>query len=312
MAFLFSSKGLIYINTPHFNKIFPKVALFLAAFIWGSSFFIMKNTVDVFPPYILLGFRFTIGCVLLSIIFWKKLKEINVDYIWKGGVIGLFLFLGYATQTIGITETTPGKNAFLTAVYCVIVPFLFWAVDRSRPDIYNFMAAVVCITGIGLVSLKGDFSVGYGDAFTLLGGFLYAAHLVAVAKLGRGKDPIILTILQFGFAAIFSWIMGFSFETFPKQWDTSNVMGLLYLAVFATAVALLFQNIGQKSTHPSAAAIILSLESVFGVLFSVIFYGEQLTLRLAAGFVLIFTAVLISETKLSFLPVLSGNKSRTQ
>lgn len=261
----------------------------------------MKNSVDVFPPFILLAIRFSIGYLLLSIVFWKRLKEINKEYIWKGLIIGGLLFLGYTTQTIGITETTPGKNAFLTAVYCVIVPFLFWIVDKSKPDRYNFSAAIVCIGGIGMVSLKGDFSIGYGDAFTLVGGFMYAAHMVAVAKLGRDKDPIIITILQFGFAAIFSWSCGLLFEEFPTKLDTGNVMGLLYLAVFATAIALLLQNIGQKYTHPSAAAIILSLESVSGVLFSVIFYGEQLTFRLIVGFIMIFFAVLVSETKLSFM-----------
>lgn len=283
------------------RKVLPKLALFIAAFIWGSSFFIMKNTVDVFPPYILLAFRFTIASIILSIVFWKKVKQINRDDIIKGGVIGLILFSAYATQTIGITDTSPGKNAFLTAIYCVIVPFLFWLVDRSRPDKFNFMSAFVCIAGIGLVSLKGDFTVGYGDTFTLIGGFLYAGHLVAVAKFGKGKDPIILTILQFAFAALFAWSMGLIFEEFPTGVGTSNLLGLLYLAVFATAVALLFQNIGQKWTHPSAAAIILSLESVFGVLFSMIFYGEALTTRLLLGFVLIFAAVIISETKLSFI-----------
>jgi len=261
----------------------------------------MKNTVDVFTPYILLGFRFTIACILLSLIFWKKIKEINFNYLWKGSIIGLFLFLGYSTQTIGITATTPGKNAFLTSIYCVIVPFLFWIVNKSRPDIYNFAAAIVCIAGIGMVSLTGDFTIGYGDAFTLIGGLFYAAHMVAVAKLSKGKDPIIITILQFGFAAIFSWIVGFSFESFPTEWSVESVAGLMYLAVFATAIAILFQNIGQKHTHPSAAAIILSLESVFGVLFSIIFYHEQLTLRLIIGFIFIFIAVIISETKLSFL-----------
>jgi len=261
----------------------------------------MKNTVDVFTPFILLGFRFTIAGILLSIIFWKKIKEINFDYIWKSAIIGLFLFLGYSTQTIGLTETTPGKNAFLTAIYCVIVPFLFWIVDKSRPDIYNFLAAIACIAGIGMVSLTGDFTIGFGDAFTLIGGLLYAAHIVAVAKFAKGKDPIIITILQFGFAGIFSWILGFSFESFPTQWSIESVGGLLYLAIFATAIALLFQNIGQKHTHPSSVAIILSLESVFGVLFSVIFYKEQLTARLILGFILIFAAVIISETKLSFL-----------
>ncbi|HEY5584916.1 MAG TPA: DMT family transporter [Ruminiclostridium sp.] len=286
----------------------PKLALFCAAFIWGSSFFIMKNTVDVFTPFILLGFRFTIACVLLSIIFWKKIKEINFDYIWKSASIGLFLFLGFGTQTIGITATTPGKNAFLTAIYCVIVPFLFWLVNKSRPDIYNFSAAIVCIAGIGMVSLTGDFTIGYGDAFTLVGGLFYAAHIVAVAKLSKGKDAIIITILQFGFAAIFSWILAFSFETFPTQFSIESVGGLLYLAIFATAIGLLFQNIGQKHTHPSAAAIILSLESVFGVLFSVIFYAEQVTPRLFMGFILIFVAVIISETKLSFLKVTAKAK----
>ncbi|WP_340147283.1 DMT family transporter [Ruminiclostridium josui] len=261
----------------------------------------MKDTVDIFPPHILLGFRFTIACIMLGVIFYKRLKNITFEYLWKGGVIGLFLFLGYSTQTIGITNTTPGKNAFLTAIYCVIVPFLFWLVDKSKPDIYNYSAAVICITGIGLVSLTGSFTVGIGDAFTLLGGFIYAAHLVAVAKLGKGKDPIILTIVQFGFAAVFSWIIGLTVEYIPKEVSIQNVAGILYLAVFATAVALLFQNIGQKYTHPSAAAIILSLESVFGVMFSIIFYGEKLTVRLAWGFLLIFIAVIISETKLSFI-----------
>lgn len=269
----------------------------------------MKNSVDVFPPYILLGVRFTLGGMLLSIIFWKRLKEINKEYLWKGSIIGLLLFLGYAMQTIGITETTPGKNAFLTAVYCVIVPFLFWLVNKSKPDLYNFSAAVICIGGIGLVSLKGDFSIGFGDAFTLVGGFMYAAHMVAVAKLGKGKDPIIITILQFGFAAVFSWTGGFLFEEFPSELGVGNVMGLLYLAVFATAIALLLQNIGQKYTHPSAAAIILSLESVFGVLFSIVFYGEELSIRLITGFVLIFLAVLVSETKLSFLKGLNNRLS---
>lgn len=292
---------MVTIKDLYTKNVLPKLALFCASFIWGSSFFIMKNTVDVFTPYILLAFRFTIAFILLSIIFWKKIKQINFDYIWRSSIIGLFLFLAYSSQTYGLTETTPGKNAFLTAIYCVVVPFLFWIVNKSKPDIYNFSAAIVCIAGIGLVSITGDFTIGFGDAFTLVGGLLYAGHIVAVAKLGKGKDPIIITILQFGFSAIFCWALGLKFESLPTQWSMDSVVGLLYLAIFATAVALLFQNIGQKHTHPSAAAIILSLESVFGVLFSVIFYQEQLTLRLITGFIMIFLAVIISETKLSFL-----------
>lgn len=256
---------------------------------------------DVMQPHTLLAIRFTIGCLLLCIIFHKRLHKLNKDYFVKGGIIGTFLFLGYSLQTIGITDTTPGKNAFLTAIYCVIVPFMFWAVDKKKPDIYNIVAAFTSILGIGLVSLNGNFSICMGDSFTLLGGVVYAAHLVSIAKFGKDKDPILLTLLQFGYAAIYAWIIALLFEDIPVSYSISTISGILYLAVFATAVAILLQNVGQKYTHPAPAAIILSLESVFGVLFSVVFYHEIITLKLFFGFLLIFIAVIISETKLSFL-----------
>ena len=285
-----------------------KLALFGATLIWGSSFLIVKNTMEVMQPHVLLALRFTIGCFLLGIIFHKRLKKLNKDYLIKGGIIGVCLFLAYSLQTIGITDTTPGKNAFLTAIYCVLVPFMFWAVDKRRPDVYNVIAAFVSILGIGLVSLNGDFTIRMGDAFTLGGGVLYATHIVAVAKFGKDKDPILLTIIQFAYAAVFSWIIALLFEDVPSGWSVESITGLLYLAVFATAVALLLQNIGQKHTNPAPAAIILSLESVFGVLFSVFFYHELITIRLFIGFCFIFIAVIISETKLKFLICNKGVK----
>ena len=280
-----------------------KAALFGAAIIWGSSFFIMKNAVEVLPTNLLLGIRFLTGCLLLSLIFHKRLKKLNKSYFLYGFIIGLFLYLAYWFQTVGLRGTTPGKNAFLTAIYCILVPFLFWIINKSKPSIYNYLAAFVCVLGIGFVTLNGDFSVSFGDFMTLIGGFFFASHMVAVAKLVKDKDPIVITILQFGFFAIISWIMFFFTEELPSAniWDVGVILELFYLAFFATTAALLLQNIGQTYTHPSAAAIILSLEAVLGVVFSIIFYGESLTLKLAIGFILIFISIIISETKLSFL-----------
>lgn len=278
-----------------------KIALFMATLIWGSSFIVVKNSMDVMQPHMLLAFRFTIAAILLSLIFRKRLRNLNKDYWIKGGILGTFLFLAYSLQTIGITDTTPGKNAFLTAIYCVIVPFLFWLVDKKKPDKYNIIAAFVTMIGIGLVSLDQALNISMGDTFTLAGGIVYAAHIVAVAKFSGERDPILLTIIQFGYAAVYSWMIGLTFEEFPTTWTIGSVSALFYLAVFATAVALLCQNIGQKYTHPAPAAIIMSLESVFGVLFSVLFYHEIISLKLFLGFSLIFIAVLMSETKFSFL-----------
>ena len=280
-----------------------KPMLFAAALIWGTSFFIMKNALDVMPVYYLLAIRFTAGAVLLSLVCWKKWKEFTADYLWRGAMIGGCLFLAYTVQTFGLSYTTPSKNAFLTAVYCVIVPFLYWAVMKQRPDRYNITAALLCVTGVGLVSLNGDLSVNIGDLLTLVCAFFYAAHIVAVAKVSPGKDIYLLTVFQFGFAAVYSWCMGLLTETFPAQAivDPAVFLPLAYLCVMATTVALLFQNVGQIWSDPASASVILSLESVFGVICSVIFYGDQVTVPMALGFVFIFVAVLCSETKFSFL-----------
>lgn len=283
------------------KRILPKFALFSAALIWGSSFFIVKNTVDIFPTNFLLAIRFTIGCLLLCVLFPKKLTQLNRTCLWQGIVLGLLIFTAYCIQTIGLTDTTPGKNAFLTAAYCILVPFLYWITDKRRPDLYNFSAAFLCLAGIGLVSFDGSFSMRFGDAMTLISALFFAAHIVAGARFGGKSDPILLTILQFGTAAVCSWVLGFTTETFPKEIPLNAALGLLYLAVFATTIALLLQNIGLKYADPTSGAILLSLESVFGVLFSMLFYQERLTLRLGAGFLLIFIAVILSETELSFL-----------
>jgi len=278
-----------------------KLALFTATIIWGASFLIVKNSMDVMGPHTLLGFRFTIAGILLGIIFHKRLKSLNRDYFIKGAILGVLLFLGYSLQTIGITDTTPGKNAFLTTIYCILVPFFYWLVDKKKPDAYNFTAAIITIAGIGLVSLNGNFTIRMGDALTLAGGALYAIHMVFIAKFTQGRDPVLLTILQFGYASIISWTVAFLTEDMPAKLNGDSLLGLFYLAVFATAIALLLQNIGQKYTNPAAASIILSLESVFGVLFSVVFYHEKVTVKLFFGFLLIFLSIIISETKLSFL-----------
>ncbi len=278
-----------------------RAMLFGAALIWGASFFVMKNTLDAVPPNLLLAIRFTAAGLLMGVIFFPRFKKLDRRYLLQGAVIGALYYTAYCTQTIGLNHTTPGKNAFLTAIYCVLVPFLFWLVSRKRPDLWNLAAAFLCIVGIGFVSLDGNFRIGFGDAMTLVGGFFYAAHMVAVALFTKDRDAILITVLQFFYCALFSWCAHLLFEDTPNAIGGDAILSLAFLAVCCTAIAMLFQNVGQKYTPPAPAAIILSLESVFGVFFSVIAYNEQLTARLVIGFALIFVAVIISETKLSFI-----------
>ena len=280
-----------------------KPMLFAAAFIWGSSFFIMKDALDALPVQYLLAIRFTAGAVLLGLLCWKKWRIFTPDYLWRGAVIGGFLYLAYSVQTYGLALTTPSKNAFLTAVYCVLVPFLYWAFAGVRPDRYNVIAAVLCVAGVGLVSLTGDLTVNPGDGLTLVSAVFYASHIVAVAKVSAGKDIYLLTVFQFAFSGLYAWIGGAFTETFPAQAlvRPGGVLPLIYLAVMATTAALLFQNVGQVWSDPASASVILSLESVFGVLCSVAFAGDQVSGKMLLGFALIFVAVVCSETKFSFM-----------
>jgi hypothetical protein len=125
------------------------LALFAAAFIWGTSFVIMKDVSERLPPSFLLAVRFTIACLLLSAISWKRLQRLNKSYVFPGVLIGALLFSAYLVQTYGLIGTTPGKNAFLTASYCIITPFLFWIVSKKHPDGFHLASALVCLAGIG-------------------------------------------------------------------------------------------------------------------------------------------------------------------
>ena len=284
---------------------FASPLIVLATIIWGSSFVVMKSSVDVLPTFWLLAIRFTFSALVLAVVFIKRWKVLDRQYLIGGTVMGFCLFVAYAFQTFGLEQTTSGKNAFFTAVYCVIVPFLYWVIAKRRPDKFNILAAFLCIAGIALVSVTGSNATAFnmGDVLTLIGGFFFAAHIVAVAKYSEGRDIFILTTLQFASFALFSWIGVLITRPAltPGVFDQSLIFSLAYLVIFASCGALLFQNIGQKYTAPSTAAVLLSLEAPFGVFFSILFANERPTPLMFVGVALIFLAVVCSETKFSFL-----------
>lgn len=285
------------------KEILGKCMLLMSALIWGSSFIVMKNAVDFISPFTLLCIRFVLSTIFISILFFNKIKKIKKQDLLGGFLAGLALFSAFSIQTFGLQLTTPGKNAFLTAVYCTIVPLLSWLYFKKKPDKAQIFAAILCFIGVGFVSLDSSLKVNLGDLYTLIGGFLYAVHIIVCEKTMKKTSPIIITALQFAFASIFSFIAASLFEDISVVFhiDSSIYLQILYLAFFATTLCYLFQNVGQKFVNENIAALLLSLESVFGVFFSILFGQEIMTLQIGLGFVIIFISVLISETKLSFL-----------
>ncbi len=282
-------------------KLLGRGALLLMSIIWGSSFFILKNTLESVPTLYVLAIRFSGAAILLCLFGVRELKKLDGRYLLGGALMGLCLLAAYVLQTFGLTLTTPGKNAFLTATYCVIAPFLGWLLLRRRPGGYNILAAFVCIVGIGFVSLNNDFSINPGDALTLCCGLFYALHILVTDSYAQGRSALLLTMIQFAVAGALAWIAALLTEPFPTQIPANAAISIVYLCVMCSALCNFLQTFGQKYTPAAGTAILMTLESVFGAVFSALFYHERFSLKLLIGFALIFSAVLISETKLSFL-----------
>lgn len=278
-----------------------KLMLFVATVVWGAAFVVMKDAVAVLGPAQLVGARFTLAGILMAAVFHKKVRRVvgTPGGLRAGVVMGAILFVAFWLQTLGLAYTTPGVNAFLTATYCVIVPFMLWAVTRKFPGAPRILAALVCVAGIGLVSVQpGSFSIGFGDGITLVGAVVFALEIVCISHFTKTYSAVGITALQFLACGILGLAFGGVFEPAPDMsaLATPEFAGqMAYLVVLSSCLCYIAQNVGLAHVQPAQGALILSLESVFGVICSVVMYGERLTPVMIAGFALIFVAILISE-----------------
>ncbi|MGH4051428.1 MAG: DMT family transporter [Clostridium sp.] len=287
-------------NTGKKKSILADVSLLLVALVWGGGFIAVKGALDSVSPFYIVALRFGISVLIMLLIFRNKIKLITKRDLKIGTMVGFLLFLGFAAQTIGMKYTTAGKNAFLTGTNVVIVPFLYWAISKKKPDVYSLISAFLCFVGIGLLTLGSRMHFSIGDSLTLLCAVFFAAHIVAVGFFAKKVDVIILVIIQLGSAAVFSIIAALIFEPKPQPLNLDTILAIGYLGIFSTMLAFLVQNVAQKYTTASHAAIILCLESVFGSILSVIILDEIFTPKMVLGCLIIFIAIITTETKWDF------------
>ncbi len=288
------------------TSVLASFGLVLTAAIWGFAFVVVKDSLDYIGAVYMIAIRYSIAALVMALIFINKWRLLDARYLRHGLLTGIFLFTAYTTQTIGCDYTTAGKNAFLTTVYVILIPLISWALYKKRPGWYVFVAAILSLTGIGLLALgTGDTAgLNLGDGLTLVCGLFYALHIIWTAKYNeQGDDTLFLTLLQFVVCALLGWIFAPVYDgAFPAAGiQNPRVIGsMLYLGLLSTMLCFSLQNIGLKYVQSSLASLFLSFESVFGVLFSTLFLHEKLTLRMGIGCVLIFLAVVLAETRFQF------------
>ncbi|UTC67603.1 MULTISPECIES: DMT family transporter [unclassified Treponema] len=291
------------------TKILSRLALFSATLLWGSTFVAVSSTNDFFKPNFLLACRFLPACLILCAVFFRRLKKIDRRYLKAGFVLGLIMFVGYSLQAVAITTAggLPGRSSFLVATYCVLVPFVNAVVLKRKPDKFNVFAAFLCFAGILAISmpdliLESSNGVNWGDVLSIISSFIFAVYIVLLPKFMEKLDAALITIVQFAFAGSYALIFSLLFEDNSGTiWNYQSVFTLVYLTVLCTALCVLLQAVGQRNTPPATAALIFSLESVFSIFLSIMLTDEKFTFALALGCSCIFVAIIISETKLSFL-----------
>lgn len=269
--------------------------LILVTIIWGGGFVASDMALESMLPFQIMAVRFLLATVLMGLISIKSLRGMKKEEIRAGGLMGIALFAAFALQIIGLQYTTPSKNAFLTALNVVIVPFIAFIILKKKIGIKGIIGAVMSVAGVALLSLNGDLSLGLGDGLTLLCAVGFAFQIFLTSEFVKKYRVTVLNFVQMTTAFLLSVVSLFVFGETNFQVTAKGWLSVLYLGVISTTVCYLLQTASQKYVDETKAAIILSMESVFGTLFSIIILHEVITPRMVAGCIIILTAVIISN-----------------
>ncbi len=272
-------------------------AMLLAALFWGSGFAVTDRLLDSCSPLWLLTFRFVPSGILLSLVFWKRLRRISRKDLFRGSLLGAFLFTVFLAHIYGLVLSTPGKQSFLAGANVVIVPFLYALFYRVWPSRCTFIAAALTTGGILVMAFSPEMRFNLGDSFSLLLAFGIALHCILVGNLTRKMDSCALAALQISGAAVCFLAAALLLEPFPTFANGSRdlLWGIPYVALFVTVIPFFIQTVAQKYSPEVHAAILLSMESLFGYIIAVLMGQEALNAQVALGGVLILIGVFTAE-----------------
>ena len=277
--------------------------------VWGATFVVVKDALADASPLAFNLTRMTLAFLVLAAVYHRHWHRVGRGELAAGATIGFFLAMGYQFQTAGLARTTPSKSALITGMVVVLVP-LFSVVPRlrpagSHPPRWNaFVGAVLAFVGILLLTVPAargggmafDFSsVNLGDLLSFGCAIGFAWHCLALGHLSPRFDFQQLALLQIGFCALFMAISMPLLEHPYLHLTPRLAAALLVAALLATAAAFSVQSWVQSVLPPTHTALLLTMEPVFAVLTSILFYGERLTGRAAAGAALVFGGIALTE-----------------
>ncbi len=290
------------------KKMQSNILLLLTAIIWGSAFVAQKSGMDYIEPFTFNGIRtFIGGLVLIPVVLFmekrkpaeeisaEEKKQKNKELLIGGVCCGMALFAAGSLQQFGVSYTTAGKAGFITTLYVVFVPIISVIL---RKKVRPIMWVCVAMGAVGLYLLcmtDASFKLTYGDTLVLLCAVAFAVHILTVDHFSPKMDGIKLSCIQFLTAGLIGIICMFIFETPDIGAILDCAVPLLYAGVLSCGLGYTFQVVAQQYAEPTVASLLMSLESVFAVVFGALLLHEVMSLRELSGCLIIFIAVIISQ-----------------
>jgi drug/metabolite transporter (DMT)-like permease len=276
------------------RQTFPATLVLLAiTAVWGSTFFLIKDLLERVPVTDFLAVRFGLATIAMILIFPKAVGALAPETRKRAVVLGGLYGVAQILQTAGLAHTPASVSGFITGMYVVCTPLFAAAILGTRIGAVTWGAVLLAIAGLGVLTLSG-FSVGYGEALTLVAAIIYALHIVGLGAWSTPAEAMGMSIIQLAVITGICFVGAVPHGIVLPQ-STGDWAALVYMALFAGAAAMAGQTWAQGHLPPTRTAIIMSMEPVFAALFAVLLGGEDPTVRMFVGGGMVLAAMLIVE-----------------
>jgi drug/metabolite transporter (DMT)-like permease len=282
------------------------IAMISIAAVWGSSFVVMKDSLERQNVFSFLSSRFILAALLMFLYKPGVFRRLTKKFVTRGIIAGILLGSGYIFQTYGLTKTTVSNTGFITGLYLVFTPLISLLILKRHVLKIQWVAVIIATIGLFFISYNGV-TIGFGEILVLISAFIYGAHFVALGEWSDGKNTYALTLIQVVTVAVLTSIFAFR-DGFQIAPDSTVWLAILYTAFFATFLGFLVQTKAQSVMSATVASVLLATETPFAVFFGLYFHDDPLTLRIITGGLLVMAAmalVIWSDNKKTSMRALS-------
>ena len=272
-----------------------ELLLLMITVFWGASYILTKIGLNTLEPFNLTALRFIIAFCVSSVVFYKHLLKTDLKTVKCALVLGAILFGVFVAMTFGLKYTTASNAGFLISLSVVFIPIISAVFLKQKVEKKIIIGVCLAIIGIALLTLNSAFKIGIGDLLCIICSLLFAVHIIVTGIYTRDADSITLSVLQLGFAGLFSIVFSMFTETVKLPSTGISWFAVLALSILCTAVGYIVQTTAQQYTNASHTGLILSLEPVFSAIFAFAYLGEILSVKGYIGGAILLAGVLFAE-----------------